>query len=377
MLASGLGRTNFLTARNPETTKLASYPMFDWLRFVLASLVVMVHAHMPGVPGISGGLSVGVFFALSGWLIGSILLRTSVTELPRFFFNRATRIWLPYAAAIALLYGAAAIREGTGFFWLKYLVMDLTFTHQIFTIFPVAKFEMPLDGSGNQFWSLSVEEQFYLWAPLVMIVLPWGRKALTWVVVSAVLLSVYPYFGIIALGVLAAILQRDYDLTGRLWVRRVALLVAVGLGVPLFGPMNVTVPPALQALFCVSVVLALSQSGPRSSVGKFLGGISFPLYLNHWLGLVLCHGIANQFGQGDAAWLPLVQYAVAFMITLPMYLMVDCQVMKRRSGWYTAAVGRRMMFAAYTLFAVGMLSGVLMYTYGPHAELPQTIASAE
>ncbi|WP_339114015.1 acyltransferase [Thioclava sp. GXIMD2076] len=377
MLASGLGRKNFLAAGNSETTKLASYPMFDWLRFVLASLVVMVHAHLPGIPGHAGGLSVGVFFALSGWLIGSILLRISVTDLPHFFFNRATRIWLPYAAAVALLYTAAAVREGTGFFWLKYLVMDLTFTHQIFTIFPVAKFEMPLDGSGNQFWSLAVEEQFYLWAPLVIIGLPWGRKALTWVVVSAVLLSVYPYFGNIALGVLAAILQRDYDLTERPWVRRLTVLVALGLGFLLFGPVDVSVPPAVQALFCVSVVLALSQSGPRSSVGKFLGGISFPLYLNHWLGLALCHGIANQFGQGDALWLPFVQYAAAFAITLPMYLMIDCVVMKRRSGWYNAVVGRRVMLAAYALFAVGMLSGVLMYTYGPHAELPQTIASAE
>jgi peptidoglycan/LPS O-acetylase OafA/YrhL len=43
----------------------------------------------------AANLAVQIFFALSGWLIGGILLRTDVQDLPRFYFNRATRIWIP------------------------------------------------------------------------------------------------------------------------------------------------------------------------------------------------------------------------------------------------------------------------------------------
>lgn len=107
-------------------------------------------------------------------------MKTKRHELPRFFFNRSTRIWIRYALSIILLYGVALFREGAGFFWFKYLLFDLTFTHQIFTVFPAAANEMPLDGSGNQFWSISVEEQFYLVAPLLILVVRGGRSIWVW-----------------------------------------------------------------------------------------------------------------------------------------------------------------------------------------------------
>ena len=70
---------------NPEEEKINSYPWFDWLRFILASIVVLSHADFQFAPFLTGKLAVSVFFALSGWLIGGILLRTEPYELPRFF----------------------------------------------------------------------------------------------------------------------------------------------------------------------------------------------------------------------------------------------------------------------------------------------------
>lgn len=55
---------------NPEAEKVQSYPWFDLLRFVLASIVVLGHAGFTFAPFLTGGLAVSVFFALSGWLIG-------------------------------------------------------------------------------------------------------------------------------------------------------------------------------------------------------------------------------------------------------------------------------------------------------------------
>src|SRR6266508_6836356 len=96
---TGIAPVETEISANPEAAKLSSYPLFDWLRFVLASAVVLGHTKIITWSP-AGNLSVQVFFALSGWLIGGILLETKRDELPRFFFNRTTRIWLPYFFAI-------------------------------------------------------------------------------------------------------------------------------------------------------------------------------------------------------------------------------------------------------------------------------------
>src|SRR4051794_30350860 len=49
------------------------YPWFDWLRLVCASIVVLQHNDAFPWPR-AGSFAVVVFFALSGWLIGGILL---------------------------------------------------------------------------------------------------------------------------------------------------------------------------------------------------------------------------------------------------------------------------------------------------------------
>ncbi len=86
------------------------YPAFDWLQIVLALVVASRHAGLIGLDH-AGKMAVDVFFALSGWLIGGILLRSRLADLPRFYFNRATRIWIPYALAIALLSLASVLIE--------------------------------------------------------------------------------------------------------------------------------------------------------------------------------------------------------------------------------------------------------------------------
>ena len=49
------------------------YPAFDYLRILLATVVAAQHAGLVGWER-AGSFSVQVFFALSGWLIGGILL---------------------------------------------------------------------------------------------------------------------------------------------------------------------------------------------------------------------------------------------------------------------------------------------------------------
>src|SRR5690349_11767137 len=66
------------------------FPWFDWLRAACACVVMWYHGHV--LPwNQSGNFGVQVFFALSGWLIGGILLKSEPRDLTRFYFNRAVR----------------------------------------------------------------------------------------------------------------------------------------------------------------------------------------------------------------------------------------------------------------------------------------------
>jgi peptidoglycan/LPS O-acetylase OafA/YrhL len=349
---------------NPETRKIESYPLFDWLRFALASFVVFDHFGFEPTVLMSGALAVKVFFALSGWLIGGILLRTTVTELPRFFFNRATRIWIPYAIAIVLLYAVAAAIEGMNFFWFKYLILDVTFTHQIFTFFPAAAFELPLNGSGNQFWSISVEEQFYLAAPLLMLFLPRGKSILLWAPIAIVTTLLDWNAAAVSLGLCAAILARDHDLFAKPFAKIIAIVAAVGLGLAMLaGSGTYLVGP----LYAVSVVIAASWPGKRSAIALIAGGLSYPLYLNHWIANFGANFIDKHIfplGPATVIW---GGYVLAVAGALAHYLVIDRAIQTQRNRWYSDRVGKALGTIAYALVACGLLAGTLMMLFGPSA----------
>jgi peptidoglycan/LPS O-acetylase OafA/YrhL len=346
---------------------LPAYPWFDWLRFILASVVVLDHGGFKFLPFMTGGLAVTVFFALSGWLIGGILLRTDPKDLPRFFFNRATRIWIPYAIAILLLYGVAALKEGVGYFWFKYLLLDVTFTHQLYTLFPVALFEMPMDGSGNQFWSIAVEEQFYLVAPLIILFAPWGKTLRAWLPIAALALALGWNAASIALGVSAAILQRDFKIADRPFVRLCAVsAAAICIAAISFGAANRIFGP----IFAAALVIATAIPGRRSSLAMIAGGVSYPLYLNHWFSTFIIHFVQKRWLDfGHSAFL-VSYYLFAVLMTLAMYWCVDRQIHNRRNNWYSSSLGRRLAVIAYGLVAIGIVSGAAMELYGPHATVP-------
>src|SRR5262249_32427722 len=147
----------------------------------------------------AGRLAVSVFFALSGWLIGGILLGMKRSELPRFFYNRATRIWVPYAASIAFLYAFALVYDPASprGVWPQFFPHDVTFTRNWFPyITDVAwgNAHAPLHGSGSVVWSLAFEEQFYLLAPPLILFLRFGRSPAFWGLITVALFFVETSF---------------------------------------------------------------------------------------------------------------------------------------------------------------------------------------
>jgi peptidoglycan/LPS O-acetylase OafA/YrhL len=343
-------------------TSSSDYPYFDWLRFVLASAVVLVHATI--IPWFfAGALAVQCFFALSGWLIGGILLRSNVADLPRFYFNRAARIWIPYFVAVAILYGLSFLREPISWRWMEFLFYDVTFTRYWFGTLPteaLAFAAMPFHGAGGHFWSISVEEQFYLFAPLLLVLLtPIGRSPVLWGVLSVALAGLGSGFASVSVGVFAACLhqvRKDWHLHP---VARTALvIVALASFAVLFEYEIFSVTP----IFALSVVLLCAIPGERSHAGIFFGGISYPLYLNHWLGAFIAHSAAKRI------WFltpyeTMLDYLFAVLLGAILYVGIDFQVHKYRASFYSQLAGRRVTMAAYALLAIGVAFGVVRWTW--------------
>lgn len=340
------------------------YPWFDFLRITLALGVFCSHADVP-VPEQFGDFCVQVFFALSGFLIGGILIRTERSQLSRFYFNRVTRIWIPYAIAIALLLSMTLLkRQRIDLKMTEFFVYMATFVYSLFgpQQLATARHRMPLDGAGNHFWSICIEEQFYLIAPFIMVLLPRLRVAI--LVCVWALNFFYPHdFPGFALGILLAVSLRRY---GEWHLRRpvvAVLLLAIGALVLVtvrgWAPYTATAPTA-----SVAIVALLARQGEPLPVGKILGGISYPFYLNHGIGLMLRGVMARQLR--FAPWgIFLGALTVSLTFNWAHYMIVDRNVLRMRAQWYTPAIGRACFIGGILLTLIGLAAGWYFHRWPP------------
>ena len=114
-------------------------------------------------------------------------MRTTRDELPRFFFNRALRIWVPYYIALAMLLALSLARGEWSVEWLELVAMKLAMVYNLFSGYEVmAGFpHAPLRGTGHHLWSVNAEEQFYIAAPLLLVVAHrWGRSPVVWALIA-------------------------------------------------------------------------------------------------------------------------------------------------------------------------------------------------
>jgi len=350
---------------------LTEYPNFDWLRIFLASAVFWVHAGSVSHLNFAGDLFVQIFFALSGFLIGGIILRMTRADLPRFFYNRTIRIWLPFFAAIAALYGAAYLKEGFAPYFWQALIYDLTFTHNFFIEkTPEVITALPMNGTGSHFWSIAVEEQFYLMAPILILFVSVAKYWMTWVVIALAAALLETWYGSVSAGVLAAMLQRRF---GNWHIRPWAVAALIGSCAVTIAFWATDAVPYRQyvPLLAISVVLLCAQPGQRTRFGSWAGGISFPMYLNHWIGLFIAGVIASRLPGLGIVTADIIGFAMAIGIAAFAYKMIDLNLYKYRASWYSPALGYASMTGVYTLMVLGLVLG--FYLVGPLETAPSTM----
>jgi len=150
-------------------------PDIEGLRGIAVLIVVLFHC---GIPGFSGGfVGVDVFFVLSGYLITGLLVsevqKTSRLSLLQFYARRVRRL-LPASAltlVVTLLIGAVILAPHELMFTGRAAKATALYVSNIFFSINAADYFAP-DVKSNPLlhtWSLAVEEQFYLFWPLLII----------------------------------------------------------------------------------------------------------------------------------------------------------------------------------------------------------------
>ncbi|MEP6648662.1 MAG: acyltransferase family protein [Lapillicoccus sp.] len=159
----------------PIDNKGSYLPALDGLRAIAVGAVVAYHLGSDQVPG--GLLGVGIFFTLSGFLITGILRstldRTGGFDLRHFWLRRARRL-LPAVVLLLVVVMAVTALSNPAEIGVRAAetVAALFYVSNWTTISLGVSYFARFNGPGplDHLWSLAVEEQFYVFWPLIV----WG-----------------------------------------------------------------------------------------------------------------------------------------------------------------------------------------------------------
>ena len=345
----------------------------EGLRGLAVLLVVIFHARPTWLPG--GFIGVDVFFVLSGYLITRLLVdeleTTGSIELPAFWARRARRL-LPISALVIiftvlaswLVLAPYAVRSvvtdavaASGFF------VNFRFAFQLGDYFG-AQLAASSPSPLLHYWSLAVEEQFYLVWPLLLLAVSRraanvrvaAGRAVVGVIAVSLLLSVvmtqtHPTaafyllparMGELAVGAAAAIWapvltvapQRLRTIGG--WVGLVMIVVvAVDIDESFTFPGLLAMIPVLATALVITAGEGQQAYWPASRLLRlrplqWLGKHSYGLYLWHWPLLVLA----------QVRWGPLGFFETVVILALAMGLSsLSLRVLEnpvRHSTWVAA-----------------------------------------
>lgn len=329
MTLTRTARRQYVEFRGGDGRSMPHLPGLDGLRGVAVAGVVLFHTDLGFMVG--GFLGVSTFFTLSGFLITSLLLREVAddgsVDLRRFWGRRFRRL-LP--ASLATLFLVATL-----FAWFVSTPQQLDALRDeiLAALAQVANWQLILSGSSYgdlfaepspvlHFWSLAIEEQFYLVFPALLVgIWKLGRGSRVVLGVALAVLAAASaaepflfemsqdriYFGTdtraaeLLLGALLALLLGNRTVRSRLVAPspvRATVLLGGGVGLALQLYWWVTLDQSTEFLYrggftlyaaitCVVITAASLPTGPLPlalSAGPltYLGRRSYGIYLVHW-----------------------------------------------------------------------------------------------
>ncbi|ODP36542.1 hypothetical protein BFL28_05570 [Sphingomonas turrisvirgatae] len=339
-------------ARASQPGRYARWPQLDGLRAFAVFGVFYTHFVQDGT--MWGHAGVRLFFVLSGFLITGILLRGRDARdegaghpIRNFYIRRALRLWPAYY----LLIGVALAAN-----WLD--MRDYAWWHLLYlsNILVAIKNSWEVPWITAHLWTLSVEEQFYLVWPLVMLLLP--RRALDLACAVAILIAVIgrvvipwqllayttvPTNSLDALagGGLLALLHHRRGIPG--WFPAIGLAAGAGIIVALVtgSLLGTHVAEVLTVpLFAALIALAIRKyRGPlrwvlANPIIGYLGRVSYGAYLFHLFVMGFMFTVlAPRFGLFQSRGWPLfmagaaITYALAtlswFLVERPLNRLKD------------------------------------------------------
>lgn len=399
-----------------KAPRLAFRPDIEGLRAVAVLLVVLSHVGLGTFAG--GYVGVDVFFVISGFLITSLLLaelsRTGRISLVGFYTRRAIRL-LPASTLVLVVTLVAA------WWWAPPIRLSDIVGDAIASALYGINYRLAVQGTDywnveadpsplQHYWSLAVEEQFYLIWPLLLLVcaLGWwrGRRTVHTRSVVAVLVAVglisfalsvsqtphrasWAYFGLhtraweLALGALVAV---GASALSRTPARLAAALTWIGLGAVLWSAVTyseATVFPGYAAalpVVGVALVIAGGCAAPRAGAQALLrlapfqlvGKLSYGWYLWHWPVLMLGPAVLGiePTGAANAA-----LAAAALVLAAASYVLVEDPIRHRRS---LRLAPRRGLALGAGLTATTVAAATLVVAFPPAStgtgQAPDTVA---
>ncbi|TIQ27175.1 MAG: acyltransferase [Mesorhizobium sp.] len=232
----------------------------DSLRAVAVTLVLYAHFLAPNGTSFLGHLGVRLFFVLSGFLITRLLLDARDTDafatgpaLRSFYARRVIRIFPPYFAVLGLVWLTDLEQSRSSLAW-----------HALY----LSNFWYALRNDWNpwllcHFWSLSIEEQFYLAWPLIVLLAP--RKRIEAITIGVICFSLAYrfYWPIAADPALARDLLPPASMDALACGALLAVRRARGADIPQWMRLSW---PALAAVF---LLVVWSDPGPASSTWEW------------------------------------------------------------------------------------------------------------
>jgi peptidoglycan/LPS O-acetylase OafA/YrhL len=286
-------------AQKPDSAR--RIPVLDGLRALSILLVIMGHSQVtvgPDHPVVSrvlaalgrSQLGVYVFFVISGYIITLLLKRELGTQgrisLKGFYQRRIRRIWPAFFAYVGVVLGLDALSL-VNIPWQSYAgAATFTFNYLV----AAYKSETPHVHFLGHFWTLSIEEQFYLfWPPLLMLGVLRARTAAIAILLGFPVLRMATYLflpawrgdagylfqvpvDLIMVGACAALWQGESAWERRLgwlysWPAYVAAFAFLAWGHPIMlerfrGTYEFTIAPAMQGFAIALIMLGLILGVP-------------------------------------------------------------------------------------------------------------------